>query len=101
MFDPKTKLEQVIECLKNNDATNVVKKLCENGKISVDEENAVIAMVLPFYAPYWLSELLESCVSQLNDILGVNVEWDISHNVDSMNRDPTKSTYHNVDASPC
>lgn len=92
MFDSKTKLEQVIECLKNNDATNVVKKLCENGKISVDEGNAVITMVLPFYAPYWLSELQESCVSQLNDILGVNVKWDISHNVDSMNTDATKST---------
>ena len=96
LFNPTTKLEQVIECIKNNDATGVVNKLHENGKISFDEEKLVIAMVLPFYAPYWLAELQEFCGVQLKATLGAQVQWDITYNVDSMSSDPTKTALANI-----
>ena len=87
MFHKKTQFEQVIACLTNNDRTRTIAKLNADGCISIEPDNAVIALKLPFYAPLWLAELQQSCAMQLNDILGAPVNWNISHQVAAMQGD--------------
>ena len=81
MFHKKTQSEQVIACLINNDQTETLVKLNADGSVSVDPDNAVIRLKLPFYAPNWLAELQQRCAVQLSDILSAPVSWDISHQV--------------------
>ena len=81
MFHKKTQSEQVIACLINHDQTETIAKLNADGSISVDADNAVIRLKLPFYAPLWLSGLQQRCAVHLTDILNAPVSWDISHQV--------------------
>ena len=91
MFHKNTQIEQVIACLTDNDQTNTIAKLGADDCISVDADNAVIALKLPFYAPLWLAELQQACAAQLKNILGAAVSWNISHQVAAMQNDASKS----------
>ena len=92
LFHKKTLFEQVLACLTNNDQTNTIAKLSEDGAISVEQDNAVITLKLPFYAPNWLTKLQQSCAAQLAEILGAQVSWKISHQVVAMQSDAGKTT---------
>lgn len=83
--------EQVIACLINNDQTKTMTKLSAEGCISIDPDNAVISLQLPFYAPYWLAELQQCCAAQLSDILGYQGSWKISQRVAAMHSDANKT----------
>jgi len=90
-FKKNNLLEQVIECLINNDSANVVIKLNKNKAITVDQDSATINIKLPFYAPIWLTQLQVDSETQLNALFGKQVLWNVSNNVEALQKDTKKS----------
>jgi len=96
MFHKKTRFEQVIACLINNDQRNIIEKINADSGISVAQDRAVISLKLPFYAPSWLAKLQQASAAQLTAIFGAPVSWNISHHVAALHSDLRKTTLANI-----
>ena len=91
MLQKNIQLEQVTACLARNDQTQTIAKLSADELISINSDNAVITLKLPFYAPLWLAELQQTSAAQLCDILGMPVRWEVSYKIMAMQGNSNKA----------
>ena len=96
MLQKNIQLDQVIACLTRNDQTQVIAKLSADELISINSDNAVITLKLPFYAPLWLAELQKNSAPQLCDIFGMPVRWEISYKIMAMQGNANKAPIANI-----
>jgi ATP-binding protein involved in chromosome partitioning len=83
--------KKMMACLKDIDPKGVFEQLITQKCIKIDEEQGIISLDLPFYAPNWLAKLQSESNKKLAVILGKSVKWVLNYRIAAMQSEAGKA----------
>ena len=81
LFKKKLLEQQALEIIKAAMATRLFDKLTEQNLLTLTSESHVIELSLPFYAPQWLAELMQSTQNALTTLFKQDPDWQVSYKI--------------------
>ena len=96
MFTQESRTQKIISCLIDIDNKNIFSKLVEQKRITVNEEQGLVSVNLPFHAPEWESKLQQEGKKKLEVILGKSVTWNFKYNIAALQNEAGKTSLANI-----
>lgn len=96
MSATKNRSNNVFACLKESDSKKVIEKLIAQNRININEDQGIITLNLPFYAPNWIAKLQVECDKKMKVILGKSVKWVFNYHIAAMQCDAGKTNFAKI-----